>query len=31
MRTRHNDALVLESIAINVHSCDRAGMGGWPF
>lgn len=29
MRISHNDAIVLESIVRSVHSCDRAGMGGY--
>ena len=29
MRISHNDAIVLEGIVRRVHSCDRAGMGGF--
>lgn len=29
MRISHNDAIVLEHIVRSVHSCDRAGMGGF--
>ena len=29
MRISHSDAIVLEGIVRSVHSCDRAGMGGY--
>lgn len=29
MRISHSDAIVLEGIVRRVHSCDRAGMGGY--
>lgn len=29
MRISHNEAIVLEGVVRSVHSCDRAGMGGY--